>query len=342
MLQKIPSGYSLESNVEWDYNQHKYILYVENMTDFKGNTKAKLLFFNDISSSSKHQEQFITTLFYMFGLFLILMFFVLNSSFNKLLNNLKELHRSHTEEIKEKDNFMISQSRQAAMGEMISMIAHQWRQPLTVINMHAINMTLEDELGTITKEQIKKHLEGITLQIESLSKTITNIMKFFKPDKAKENIFIQAVIINAMKILEDTMKNDAIELISDFHSNSKIFTYPNELLQILLILLNNAKDALSENRKEGSKIIVSCYEKDNFAYIEVCDNGMGIDEKHFDDLFTPYFSTKGKNGTGLGLYILKVITNKHLNGTVSFKNIENGACFTIELPLNDEKIQIEN
>ena len=334
MLKKIPKHYNLEHNLEWNHNKNKYILHAENMKDFKGNIQAKLLFFYNITELINGQNSFITKLIYMMLIFWVSMFFLMNKSLNTLLKNLKESHEQHTLAIQEKDDLMIAQSRQAAMGEMISMIAHQWRQPLTVIGMHANNMTMDYQLNEYSQERTIEHINGINRQVEYLSKTINDFRDFFKPTKTKSTITLKSVIKDAVTIVEHNLRNNKIELLYNFNSKSELLTHPNELLQVILIMLSNARDAIKEASISDANITISSYDEDGFAVISICDNGKGINKEDQKSIFNPYFSTKEKNGTGLGLFMSKTIINKHLHGEVSFENKERGVCFYIKLPVD--------
>lgn len=242
--------------------------------------------------------------------------------------------RDAIHQIHDKDNLMISQSRQAAMGEMIAMIAHQWRQPISVIAMIANNLALDAELAEeIRSEALLKVVADISEQTTHLSQTIDDFRNFFKPNKEKQTLYLKEVVDGALHIIGTSLQSHAIEIIMHEEARCLVEVYRNELIQVLINLMNNAKDALIVGRKEGACITIRLYQgSDNEACIDVADNGGGISKAVMAKLGEPYVSTKSSNGTGLGVYMSKVIVEKHLGGILKWKNSDEGAIFTICLP----------
>jgi two-component system CheB/CheR fusion protein len=238
-------------------------------------------------------------------------------------------------QMQEKEEMMLAQSRQAAMGDMIGMIAHQWRQPLSVISMVGNNLRADLELGEeITSENLYKLTETLNEQTQSLSHTIDDFRTFMKPQKAKERVSLCDVYAKLRNMIEKTLENNEISLnfVNDCDVEINVFT--NEFIQVFVNLLNNAKDAFKERNIKDAKIdIVTTFDK-KLLSIQVNDNAGGIDEAILDKLGEPYISTKSKNGTGLGIYMSKMILEKHFDGTLSWKNYHKGTSFTIELALN--------
>jgi PAS domain S-box-containing protein len=238
-------------------------------------------------------------------------------------------------ELHQKEELMIAQSRQAAMGEMISMIAHQWRQPLTVISMAInnlkVNMELEEE---ITPEQLNKMGDTIQAQTKHLSTTIDDFSNFFKPNKEKQTVFVCTIIESAVGMVQKSFEKSNIALDINTDCNNAILTFPNELLQVFLNLINNAKDVLREPHITDAKMHIRVSEDDEFVAISICDNGGGIPEKILEHLGEPYVSSKIQSGRGLGIYMSKIIVEKHLLGSLYWENINGGACFIIKLPLH--------
>lgn len=235
--------------------------------------------------------------------------------------------------LKEAGELLLAQSRNAAMGEMINMIAHQWRQPISVIAMCANNMLLDIELENINKEEFQKQTRDILSQTEHLSTTIDDFRNFFKPNKNKELVTIESVLHDALKLMQKSFENNNIEMRLDLQSDTKIEIYSRELMQVFLNLLKNAKEAVEQNGTAPYWISVHLEETPEYLITTICDNGGGIKEENIHKVFEPYFSTKSeKNGTGLGLYMSKIIIEKHLRGSLSVSNKEEGACFEIKLP----------
>lgn len=231
----------------------------------------------------------------------------------------------------EQQQQLISQSRHALMGEMISMIAHQWRQPLSTMSAISANLMLDVQLGTLREESLKDELTKFEQIIAHLSQTITDFNDFFKSDKIKQKSDLSKVVYEALELIEFRLQN--IHVKTDLDAIEPIHLYRNELLQVLINIINNAVDALEENNVEKPTISISLKQEKPYMPISitVANNGEPIDEKILPRIFEPYFSTKDKNGTGLGLYIVKTIVDKHLDGTIIAANLTEGCCFTIEL-----------
>ena len=242
-------------------------------------------------------------------------------------------------ELKHKDELLIAQSRHAAMGEMISMIAHQWRQPLTIVAMSANNILADIELDTIDNESLENEMKEIIDQTQELSKTIDDFRNFFKPIKNSEFVTIKQVIDNTIKVIGKSLENNNVKVDIILNSKKEIKTYPRELMQVFINILNNAKEALIDNNVDNKTIIIEVDNQENGVIITICDNGGGIDKAILPKIFNPYFSTKhNKSGTGLGLYMSKTIIEKHLNGIIRVYNNKNdGACFLMELSDLKEK-----
>ncbi|MEE8589260.1 MAG: PAS domain S-box protein [Sulfurimonadaceae bacterium] len=241
------------------------------------------------------------------------------------------------EELRDKEELMIAQSRHAAMGEMIGMIAHQWRQPITVIAMGANNMLVDMELDEVKPEVFKKYAHNILHQVEYLSKTIDDFRNFFRPDKEREKVKVEEVFLEAEKIIGKTLEQNDVTLSISGQSTQPVRTYSRELLQVFINLLKNAKEALVENRPKDRRIEVVIREDEESLITTICDNGGGIDDAIIEKIFDPYFSTKDeKTGTGLGLYMSKTIVEKHLHGPIEVGNTKEGVCFKIAIPLVED------
>jgi PAS domain S-box-containing protein len=238
-------------------------------------------------------------------------------------------------ELKQKDELMMSQSRLAAMGEMLSMIAHQWRQPLSVISTNASKIIVDIALDNVKNESMNNEAESILRQTQELSKTIDDFRSFFQPKKNKDEVFVKDIYYQALAIMDKSLKNNNIELINTISTHSKVSVFSRELMHVFINLLKNAQEALEEHRTEDRKIITTMHEETQNIQISICDNAGGIDKDVICKIFDPYFSTKTeKNGTGIGLYMSKIIIEEHLNGTISVSNKDEGTCVNISVPLN--------
>jgi PAS domain S-box-containing protein len=238
------------------------------------------------------------------------------------------------EEIRNTQELMIAQSRHAAMGEMIAMIAHQWRQPLSTIAMSINNILLDIELDEVSPDQFKKGGEEILSMVNDLSETIGLFYNFFRPNQEKESTRIIDIIKEAETMIGASLQNSAIVLEITNESESTIDLYARELLQVFMSILNNAKEALVTNRRENGTIGIHIFDSNGYVETHLCNNGGNIPTDILSHIFDPYFSTKEeKSGRGLGLYMSKTIVEKHLNGLISVENIGDGVCFSIKFPL---------
>jgi PAS domain S-box-containing protein len=235
-------------------------------------------------------------------------------------------------ELKKKDEMLINQSRHAAMGEMIGMIAHQWRQPISAIAMDANNILLDIALKNLNNTEAGKYANSITQQTQHLSHTIDDFRNFFKPDKVISEVNIKETIDSTLSIVKDSLRNNNIEVTSSYETDKKVKAYPRELMQVFVNIITNSKDVLTLNKPDNASITIRVYEDEKYINTEICDNGGGIDADILPKVFDPYFSTKDeKTGTGLGLYMSKMIIQEHLNGSIEAYNINEGACFRVSL-----------
>ena len=211
---------------------------------------------------------------------------------------------------------------------MISMIAHQWRQPLTAISSTSMALNLRAKLNKIDKEMVIELTENISEYAQHLSLTIDDFREFFKANKEKKEVTYTELVKSVLSIIEVSLTNKNINLVQDLESNTIFTTYPNELKQVLLNLIKNAEDVLLERGIENPTIyIVSHGDK-----LSVEDNAGGIKDDIIEKVFDPYFSTKTKkDGTGLGLYMSKTIVEEHCGGELTVENAEHGAKFIIKL-----------
>lgn len=235
-------------------------------------------------------------------------------------------------ELKEKENILLHQSKHAAMGEMISIIAHQWRQPLAFISSIVTRLKLKNNKNQIDKDFLNNKLNEMNDYIQYMSVTIDDFRNFFTQDKKRVYISLIEIAKIVKKMLEESFIINNIKIEVEEENLSKIHTFKNDIIQVLLNILNNSKDAFFDKNIENKLIKISFKETEEKQYIFIEDNAQGIDENIINNIFTAYFSTKNeKNGTGLGLYICKIIIEKKFNGTILVENKNSGVLFTIIL-----------
>ncbi|MBV5348235.1 HAMP domain-containing histidine kinase, partial [bacterium] len=233
------------------------------------------------------------------------------------------------------------QTRQAQMGEMISMIAHQWRQPLAIINAITTQMRFKEYMKGNEDSIEQNNLIKIEEQCTHLSQTISEYRDFFRPDKPKEYFKLSLLLQHALNLIEHTLKNQGIAIEEVIQDDPKIFTYRNEILQVLIALLKNSLDAFEGNKLEYGKITITLNSDDDYSILSIHDNAGGITSENMKKLFIPYFTTKNKNdGTGLGLYMSKMIIQDHCQGELDVYSQNNETVFTIKIPYEKEAYDV--
>ena len=237
--------------------------------------------------------------------------------------------------IESQQNLLIEQSKHAAMGEMISMIAHQWRQPLQAVSILVQKLPLTKMIdGEITDDLIDSVANDVGKQLQYMSKTIDDFRDFFKPNRNRETIDISIILNKSIDFLGYLLKANSIQLNIKNDMQIEVYVYLNEIVQVIINIIKNACDALNEKNNEDKTINISTVKDDDYIYIMIEDNAGGIPDNVIGKIFEPYFSTKtNKNGTGLGLYMCKTIIEQHSHGIISVENTNIGAKFTIKLPL---------
>jgi len=260
---------------------------------------------------------------------------IASKEFEELNSNLE---LKITEEVRKNVEFerkLFNSMKMASLGDMIANIAHQWRQPLTVITSTASAIELNKQLGILDDKSLNEYTRSIISQANYLSETIDTFRNFIKEKQELKVFPIQQEIKKALKITEATFKDNGIELIDDINWEEPIEVklIAGELSQVIINIINNARDAMKERGVEKKKIKLSLYKKNDNVVIEIEDNGGGIPKHILPRIFEPYFTTKGEgNGTGIGLYMSYDIVVKHFKGELKAVNTENGAKFIIEIP----------
>ncbi|MBF0538972.1 MAG: hybrid sensor histidine kinase/response regulator [Nitrospirae bacterium] len=286
------------------------------------------------------------------------------SELNEKTGQLEELNRRLeervNEEIKkriEQEYMLLQQSKLAAMGEMMGMIAHQWRQPLNGLGLILQDMKDASDFNELDKKYVDTSIAGAMEQIEFMTKAMDDFREFYRPSKVKRHFDILGTVKDVLSIIQFQLKNQSIKfrfqcsctkesiiVENDLkiptcrHALMNVYGYPNELKHVLMNIINNASDAIVSKKKDDNlghliegliSILISL--EDNNIVVRISDNGGGIDEAGIDKIFEPYYTTKKQAGTGIGLYISKLIVVNNLNGRIYAENSEHGATFTIEL-----------
>ena len=256
---------------------------------------------------------------------------------------MNDITKKHHLEIKNEKNekLLYHQNKMAAMGEMIENIAHQWRQPLSAISTSATGIKLRKEMNLLSDKDLVESMTTINETVQYLSQTINDFRNFINPSKNEYSRFnISNTIEKTLKLTNGKRLAKKIEVIKNIN-DIEIVSLENELVQVLINILNNAIDVLSE--RSGDKLIfINIFVQNSHLNIHIKDNGNGVESDILDKIFDPYFTTKHKSqGTGIGLFMSQEIVSKLLNGKVSVENEiylydkkkYTGANFKIELPL---------
>lgn len=236
------------------------------------------------------------------------------------------------EALHEKEQMLIHQSRQAAMGEMIGNIAHQWRQPLNNLGLIIQDLSLCYDFGELTREYLDKSVAQSMEIIQHMSKTIDDFRHYFRPDKKKALFRVAETVEQTLSLIQDSFKNQHIGIEVVSKHDPLVYGYHNEFAQALLNILNNSRDALTERGTYNPGVTITICSIDERAVVTISDNAGGIPEEILGRIFDPYFTTKGPQaGTGVGLFMSKTIIEKNMGGSLSARNIANGAEFRIEV-----------
>jgi len=253
----------------------------------------------------------------------------------RLLNETLERRvKEEVEKNREKDHLLIQQSRQAAMGEMIGNIAHQWRQPLNAVNLVLFDIKDQFRHGELSGESLDKSVELGNRMIQGMSRTIDDFRDFFRPHKEKKTFQISKAVESALALVDAAFQRHGIKVEVEGEAEMAVLGFENEYAQVLLNILNNAKEAIVARGIAKGHISIRLELAGGEARVRVSDNGGGIPAEAMGRIFDPYFSTKPL-GTGIGLYMSKMIIEQSMGGQLQARNIPDGAEFTITLPLQE-------
>jgi signal transduction histidine kinase len=228
------------------------------------------------------------------------------------------------------EQMLLRQSRMASMGEMIDSIAHQWRQPL--MNVNTVLMNLERGIETHKPQvSLQEKVDEIYTLTSHMSATIEDFRNLLKAEKSRKFFQLKAVIDQVLALLKGNLKGVVVDISCD--STLSIDSYPSEFSQVLIILLSNAAEALHQRQVTDKKIRINVIDQPSWIYITISDNAQGISPDHIEHIFDPYFTTKDQTGgTGLGLYIARIIIEHNMHGKLTASNDTEGAVFRIRLP----------
>ena len=277
----------------------------------------------------------IITLTFVFSISTLVVFFyhLKIQEARALIHSQSKMLKQKVEELVKKDKMMTVQSKQAVMGEMISMIAHQWRQPLSSVTLNISNFQVKRMLNAeVGDEELDRVLNNISDTAVYLSDTINDFQTYFNPQKKLKKIDVINLVKKAINFTLPRVKNTNIKIKIDVEKPIIITTYVNEIIQVLLNILNNAIDELIKMEVQNPKVVIYILNEEDNVLIEVHDNAGGINEDNIESIFEPYFSTKGKNGTGLGLYMSQMIMQKQFHTNIEVFSKENMTLFKIRVP----------
>ena len=233
---------------------------------------------------------------------------------------------------REKDHMLIQQSRLAAMGEMVHNIAHQWRQPLNSLGLLISNIQDDFKFNSLSQETLDQDVTNARRLIERMSTTIDDFRDFFRSDREKSSFDVATAVQEAIFIVEASLKSNKIDLVVDTPSGLFASGFQSQYGQAVLNLLANAKEAICDRQISDGQIRVTLRQEGDYAVLRVEDNGGGFSPDIMPRLFDPYFTTKDA-GTGIGLYMTKMIIERNMDGAISAENSEKGACFILSIPV---------
>jgi signal transduction histidine kinase len=251
---------------------------------------------------------------------------------NRLNVELEDRVAQRTAELRDKDQLLMLQSRQAAMGEMIGNIAHQWRQPLNLLGLTVQQFLLFYDLDRFDRKFVSQSVNKSMDLIEHMSRTIDDFRNYFKPDKVKVDFNVKKAVAGTLSLIRGSLQTPRIEVEMVAQDDPVINGYPNEFVQVLINILINARDALSEREAKNPKVTITICSEGTTTVVTVADNAGGVPEAIIDKIFDPYFSTKGPQmGTGVGLFMSKSIIERNMGGRLAVRNTAEGAEFRIEV-----------
>jgi C4-dicarboxylate-specific signal transduction histidine kinase len=232
----------------------------------------------------------------------------------------------------EEEQLMKQQAKMAVMGEMIGNIAHQWRQPLNALSALNIGLGLKYKTGNLSDEEMQKFKKKSNDIIQNMSKTIDDFKNFFQPNKVKESFYVNEAIEGAIVFISDVYHQHKIKILHCTNMDIEINSYKNELMQVLLNIFNNSKDAIIEKGIKNPTVTITTVQSKEEISIFIQDNAGGVEPEVLERIFEPYFTTKFQShGTGIGLYMSKMIIEESMGGFLSSENRDDGLLTIIKI-----------
>lgn len=265
---------------------------------------------------------------------LIVDFFQKETELEELNTTLKERVEAEVEKNRQKEQLIYQQSKQAAMGQMLNNIAHQWRQPLNAVSITVGKLEYASKKDILQKEDLDSSLQSIKSLVKQMSDTIDDFRNFFKPNKAKGYFSLLQCLKNSASVVSEAYESQNIKISIICDPQIECFGYERELMQVLLVCFGNSKDAIEENGvKEGKITVVGKQTPHGDVSITITDNGGGVKNEIIHDIFNPFFTTKEEGkGSGIGLYMSKQIIEQGMQGSIFAVNSTDGLSVTIEIP----------
>ena len=247
----------------------------------------------------------------------------------KLNKNLEAEVIKEVKKNKDKEKIIQDQDLRASMGGMMDSIAHQWKQPISVISLISQSLELKLLAGPLDSDDIINANKKTQAQVKHLLTTLDEFRSFFRVEKKTEDVIIKDIVESTLNLLKNDIYRNNINVNIECQQNEKVNLIPNEFIHVLINLINNTKDAFVENKIENRTINIKIYHKEEFVLIEIQDNAGGIPTSIYEHIFDANITSK-KEGTGIGLYMSKMIIEK-IGGSIAVENKNSGACFTISL-----------
>lgn len=256
----------------------------------------------------------------------------------QLNHSLEARVRAEVEANRQKEQLLFQQSRLAQMGEMLNMIAHQWRQPLTAVSTTALNLSFAAQTGSLDPDVIDEACRDIETQTTHMSSVIEDFLAFVHPREQHFGVVnVRSLVVEVLNLMSAQLDRQGIEVTLELDSQLTVHSSRTELKQVLINIICNARDALEDIQPESGKtrhIQISAWHRDGQIGIAIRDTGPGIPEDILERVFEPYFTTKDdERGTGIGLYMARQIVERRLGGYIDALNVaQSGACFQIRIP----------